>query len=261
MHAKMTTSISIAESDQSLTELERLALLQEVDQRLRDLEINLGSLAEDIRLRETDLAGKQQRVQALRETRDQLDAKRRDLERQLEEESTAMKDRRMRLNRVRTEKELQAVRREIELGKETTQRIESELLAAMEQHESTLADLEAAEAALAEIEEPASAEITDKRERQNILLRDATQDKETRERLAARLNISLRSKYEQIFARRGGVAVVAVRNGTCQGCHMHVPPQLYNEIQKTREVVRQCPNCHRMLFWRPEAADSEADAS
>jgi uncharacterized protein len=256
----MTTSISGDESDQTLTELERLALLQEVDQRLRDLQLNLGALEEDIRSRAEDLAGKQERVRSLRDGRDQLDAKKQEVEHQLEEEGTAMKDRRMRLNRVRTEKELQAVRREIELGKEATQRMEAELLAAMEAYESTVRDLEAAEAALAEIEAPASEEIAAKRERQTQLQHGAAEDKEVRERLAAQLNSALRSKYEQIFARRGGIAVVAVRNGTCLGCHMHVPPQLYNEIQKTREVVRQCPNCHRMLFWRPEAVDTAGDS-
>src|SRR5262249_39318589 len=160
---KMTTAIGGADSDQSLTELERLALLQEVDQRLRDRQINLNALEEDIRQRAEDLASKQERVKALRGTRDQLEAKRQDMERLLDEEGTAMKDRRMRLNRVRTEKELQAVRREIELGKEATQRMEGELLAAMEEHETTVRELEGAEAALVEIENPASLEISEKR--------------------------------------------------------------------------------------------------
>jgi len=29
---------------------------------------------------------------------------------------------------------------------------------------------------------------------------------------------------------------------------MQVPPQFYNELLKHRDVVRQCPNCHRILF-------------
>jgi uncharacterized protein len=255
----MTTSISGAESEQSLTELERLALLQEVDQRLRDLQINLSALEADICERATELASRQERVKVLRETRDRLDGKRQELEKQLDEEGTAMKERRMRLNRVRTEKELQAVRREIELGKEATQRMEGELLAIMEEHETTVNDLAAAETVLTEIETPASEEITEKRERQNQLQIGADEDKAARESLAAKLNAGIRSKYEMIFARRGGVAVVAVRNGTCLGCHMHVPPQLFNEIQKHREAVRQCPNCNRMLLWRPEVVDTAGD--
>ena len=60
-------------------------------------------------------------------------------------------------------------------------------------------------------------------------------------------------KYEQIFERRGGSAVVVGRQGVCTGCHMNVPPQMYNELQKFRDI-RQCPNCHRILFYRPENA-------
>ena len=70
----------------------------------------------------------------------------------------------------------------------------------------------------------------------------------------------LRRRYEMIFSRRGGVAVVAVRGGTCQGCHMHVPPQLFNELKKFRDV-RQCPNCHRILYWRPEVEAETAVTS
>jgi predicted nucleic acid-binding Zn-ribbon protein len=66
----------------------------------------------------------------------------------------------------------------------------------------------------------------------------------------------LRSKYEQIFERRGGTAVVEARNGICQGCRMRVPPQLYNELQRHRDI-RNCPNCHRIIFWRAESDSSQ----
>jgi predicted nucleic acid-binding Zn-ribbon protein len=45
--------------------------------------------------------------------------------------------------------------------------------------------------------------------------------------------------------------VVTARGGICTGCRMHIPPQLFNELQKFRDHVRQCPNCHRILLWRP----------
>jgi len=65
----------------------------------------------------------------------------------------------------------------------------------------------------------------------------------------------LRRRYEMIFSRRGGVAVVAVRGGTCQGCHMNVPPQLFNLIQRNEQLIL-CPNCQRMLFWQPEGEEA-----
>ena len=59
----------------------------------------------------------------------------------------------------------------------------------------------------------------------------------------------LRSKYEMIFDRRGGNAVVAAVDCICTGCRMRIPPQFYNELLKFRDI-RQCPNCHRILFWK-----------
>ena len=43
--------------------------------------------------------------------------------------------------------------------------------------------------------------------------------------------------------------------GTCLGCHMHLPPQFFNELQRARDI-RLCPNCHRILFWRADRVDS-----
>ena len=50
-----------------------------------------------------------------------------------------------------------------------------------------------------------------------------------------------------VLQRRGGVAVVTVNNGTCGGCHMHVPPQDLIEIRRSASV-RVCANCQRILY-------------
>ena len=47
---------------------------------------------------------------------------------------------------------------------------------------------------------------------------------------------------------RRGLAVVAVKDGTCRGCNMKVPPQLYNTIQRGSSL-ELCPNCHRIIYW------------
>ena len=64
----------------------------------------------------------------------------------------------------------------------------------------------------------------------------------------------LRRKYEMIFSRRGGLAVVEIREGACQGCRIRVPPQLFNEIQRNEHVIL-CPSCQRILFWRAEVGE------
>jgi predicted nucleic acid-binding Zn-ribbon protein len=51
-----------------------------------------------------------------------------------------------------------------------------------------------------------------------------------------------------IFSRRNGLAVAEAKGGTCQGCRMRLPPQLYNEIQRHSQV-HFCPNCQRILYY------------
>ena len=45
-----------------------------------------------------------------------------------------------------------------------------------------------------------------------------------------------------------GVAVVSVWKEVCDGCHMSIPPQLYNELQKSTRLLT-CPNCNRIIYW------------
>jgi predicted nucleic acid-binding Zn-ribbon protein len=200
-----------------------------------------------------------ERTRTAQAERDVVEARRRELEAHLDDEEAKMKDRRMRLNRVRNEKELQALRREIEVGKEANQQAEEELLHIFESLETLNASAKQAEDLLREIEAEADVKSVERRMRVNKLQAEVEAQREIRTRMAATLDNSLRQKYEQIFERRGGTAVVEVRSGTCLGCHMHLPPQFFNELQRTREV-RLCPSCHRILFWRPDRLDQAEPA-
>ena len=51
-----------------------------------------------------------------------------------------------------------------------------------------------------------------------------------RETLTTQLPVALRKRYELLMSRRGGVAVVEARDGACLGCHMHLPPQMFNNL-------------------------------
>ena len=72
--------------------------------------------------------------------------------------------------------------------------------------------------------------------------------RKAREKIAENIDASLLSRYQMIFNRRAGVAVALARAGTCQGCRMRLPPQLYNEIQKHLQIYF-CPNCQRILYY------------
>jgi predicted nucleic acid-binding Zn-ribbon protein len=71
---------------------------------------------------------------------------------------------------------------------------------------------------------------------------------EKSEAVRLKIDSALLKKYEAIKTINMGLAVVPAWKEVCQGCHMNIPPQLYNELQKTVQLIT-CPNCNRILYW------------
>ena len=59
----------------------------------------------------------------------------------------------------------------------------------------------------------------------------------------------LLEKYERIKINREGVGMALVNNATCSECHLGIPPQMYNELQK-QDSLNFCPNCQRIIYWK-----------
>ena len=161
----------------------------------------------------------------------------------------------MRITRIRNDKELGLAKREVELLKEETGTLETELVGVMEQVESSTAKLQGLESELARVTAERDAEVAEQRDKLARLTGEIERERASRTELVQNVDGDLCRKYEMIFSRRGGLAVVEVRGGICQGCRMRVPPQLYNEIQRNAQVIL-CPSCQRMLFWRAEAEEA-----
>jgi len=238
-------------------QIELLVDLQTVDQQLRERTEAIDTLHRQVADLDAEFEEQRKILETCRAERMALEARRRELEGALADEESKMKDRRMRLSRIRNEKEAAAVRREIEVGKEGNQKLEEELLALFESLEGVGARERELQGTFDTLQQRRTEEHADV-DRQVASLSDGlTEARERREQLAAAVDNDLRRQYETIFVRRRGVAVVEVRAGSCLGCHMRVAPQLFNEIQRNQRVV-SCPNCNRILYWRPEPVATEA---
>lgn len=241
------------------TLIEILASLQEIDRRNRERQLELAELERQSGELQASLAQKRQQVEGTRTESGTANSRRRELEAQLQDAESKNKERRMRLGRIRNDKELIVAQREIEVAKESNSRLEEEILTLLEQTEAVDGGLREAESELTALAERLAKHEENARGRIDQLRAEIDGDRSERESIAGRLSVPLRKRYEQIFERRGGVAVVEVRRGTCSGCNIQLPPQLYIEIQKGREV-HLCPNCNRILFHRAEQ-QNEADST
>lgn len=242
------------------TAIDILASLQAIDQRRRERTLEIEGLEETTAKLEAALEEQTAIVVGQREAAGLAAVRRRELEALLAEQEKRVMERRMRIGRIRNDKELEAAQNEINSLREAKARHEEELLDLMEQGETTDGELEAAEAGLQEQSEGARSHGEEASARTATLRAEIDAEAAERERVAAQLPQNLRRRYEQVFTRRAGLAVVRVRNGNCLGCKMKVPPQLYNEVLR-RESIQTCPDCQRILYWREETeADLEQES-
>jgi predicted nucleic acid-binding Zn-ribbon protein len=222
--------------------------LQAIDRELQELEQSLSSVAGHVEQLRQEIDVQQAELDHLLAEDQQGAVNRRQLERELAEGEARIRTKRMRLNQVRNDKELQALAHEVETQKETNQRLEAELLAAMEAADPRTPRIkELGEAVGKKRTELTAAEkeIASQVEDLKVSIR---KQKLERDQMAGNLDVALLSRYEMIFSRRNGLAVAEAKGGTCQGCRMRLPPQLYNEIQRHSQV-HFCPNCQRILYY------------
>lgn len=245
------------------TQTEVLAALQELDQGLhrkaqllQALRQHLTAIGSEIEHTEQEAATQYQKVQ-------ELEAQRRDIEGRLELEEDKIKEKRVRLNRIRNEREMLAGQREIELMREEKGTLEESALLLLEQIEHENASLAQSQARLAELKVQHQQEVERTDSQIVALEHESRQQREERNGLIGSLDPRLQSRYERVFAKCGELAVVQVQQGTCQGCHMRLPPQLCNQLQSSQlqqsEKIYYCPHCTRIIY-RPESAEEEPDA-
>lgn len=237
-------------------ELGTLVSLQEVDREIRDKRLTKEALLAELRKGEGVLQVQEAEMAALKAEWAEKDKLRREKERVLQEEGRKAMEKRMRLNRIKNIKELQALQREIDQIKESNGQLEEELMKLLEELETSGAALKAKGDEVKSLEEACGQKRAQAEAQLAGIEQAIAEASKAREAIAAQLNGDLIKRYELIFSRRGGVAVVEVSEGTCQGCYMNIPPQLWNEIIKSERLIF-CPSCNRILYHKPAVSSDE----
>lgn len=73
-----------------------------------------------------------------------------------------------------------------------------------------------------------------------------TEARAEREKRSPKFSAEVLEFYDGLREQRGGVAIAALSDGTCQGCNMRLPAQ---EVERVRAVkgVAYCDECRRVL--------------
>jgi len=155
------------------------------------------------------------------------------------------------LRAVKTNKEYQSILKEIDEIRKKNSSIEDRMLEQLETIESAEAAIKAKKAELAGFvqsyqEKKEAFAAKEKRERQAV---EALNEKKAR--ISATANPEFITVLDDVKKKVRGLAVVPVQQAICMGCHMNIPAQLYNELQRFDEL-RFCPHCHRIIYWKEQ---------
>ena len=152
---------------------------------------------------------------------------------------------------VKTNREYSALLTEIEGVKREKIELEELIIGKMEEVEKLSGEMKQAREKLKEAEHA----FGEDRDRLSGTMKEL--DEEIAVRRQKRENISVRVKrpiltlYERIMGSRVNHAVVALRHGSCSGCHAIIPLQKVADIRKCKEI-HTCENCGRILYYDEE---------
>jgi predicted nucleic acid-binding Zn-ribbon protein len=231
---------------EALEELARIDLgyrqldveLQEITTRLAELRGDVDRMRDLLQREKTQLAEAETlRTQTVREIEDIAERMTRSSKRQ----QVAKNAREIEA----TTRELEVLKREREERSAKAQELErvvGQVRESLARHEVDFARLQEVLAA----EEGAVTEKT-----RQIDTRRLEQD-EARKDTASKIRADILRKYNTIRERKVP-AVAQVIGGICRGCHIALPPQLFQQLHAGKQLF-QCPNCQRILLLRGATA-------
>ena len=149
---------------------------------------------------------------------------------------------------VKTNKEYQAVLKEIEETKKEIARNEDSALELMSSIENLGNELQGLEKGVAEMRGKIEGEKAVLQGQTDQLKTRLDRLEEIRQKVRDSLDPELLKRTDFLLLKQAGVAVSSVENGVCQVCHMNIPPQKFIELQRD-EAILQCPHCQRFLYW------------
>jgi len=153
------------------------------------------------------------------------------------------------MKEIKTNKEFQAVGREITAARKQVTDIEEQLLQKIGRIEELTGELAAKKSRCDELAENSAQRAKAKQAEIDSIQADIDADIVRRESAIKGIPASLVKKFTILREQRRGRALAFATDGYCLGCNMHLPPQLYNNLYKYEELLA-CPHCQRILILK-----------
>ena len=229
------------------SELEQLLVLQDRQQKIRQIQAEIKTLPLERAHLELQLATTAADVESLKQKGRQVEVERKKLE--LDVGTRAESVARLKTQQYQTRKndEFQAIGHEIERYENEIRKLEDQELELMIEADKVKGELEAADKSARATKDSISRQLTDLETKSKALGSQQEEFETEREALASKIDADLLDQFERLFNSKGDAAIVAVEHGVCTGCHMKITTATAARVKAGKEIVN-CEQCGRILY-------------
>jgi len=235
------------------SQLGNLIKLQGLDTQIYGLKQEKEAKPAEIKALEEEFEAKKQHLAELEKKLLDIQKQRKDKELELASKEENVKKLQGQLYQLKTNKEYQAMLQQIGDTKADGSVIEDKILELFNEADAVKAEVDKEKQRLLD-EEKAFKDKKGKVEARIKEIEGLVADLEAkRGQILPLIDRKIMAQYERILASRDGLAIVSVKNNSCQGCNMFVPAQVINLIKMYENIIT-CEVCNRMLYIEDEAS-------
>jgi hypothetical protein len=238
-------------------QLLNLLELQTCDGKVRELESAAKQLPAKLDPLRRDLAKLQGMIDAERAKLSETESWRKSQQELLDRERDAFKVAQNKLQASKNTKEFSAANREVDNKRKSISDRESELKKVAEASTTQTTQLQARDADVQKLRDELTSSEAAMADQVKALEDQLAEARAARDAERGKVEKNWVKTYDSLAAKRG-YAVAPVIKGTCQGCHMALPPQL-NNILARMESIEMCPRCGRIVY-RKEMLEPKTEA-
>jgi len=231
-------------------QLRLLVTLQEYDNKITEIKSRQKNLPDLIEAASIPLKRAMEEHAKTADELERVNKERRELEQALQDIENTIRKLKSKSLEIKTNKEYQAILKEIALAENEKSEIEEKILLLFDRIDDLKSQMLEKERYKKEKEAEFNKEKKKVEDELDQLAENLKECERQKALLIPKVETGLFEKYTKLMASRRNLAVVPVENEYCLGCHMRIPPQMFAELKKNDKIT-YCLNCHRILYWRP----------
>ena len=228
-------------------ELEQLLILQDRQQRIRQIQAEIKTLPLERAYLESQLAATEAGVESLKQKGRLVEVGRKKLELDVGTRTESITRLKTQQYQTRKNEEFRAISHEIERYEGEIRKLEDEELELMIEADKLKGEIEAADKSARATKESISRQLADLEIKSKALEKQQAELTNEREALASKIDADVLDQFERLFNSKGDAAIVAVEHGVCTGCHMKVTTATAAGVKAGKEIVN-CEQCGRILY-------------